>query len=100
VRVARTATLYSELFEVTQQNEKGSHRLPFLHFWPDQKPQATIVLRILRIIIAELDGCCGDAKLGDGGAGPSPNAGDDAGRATTRDSYPVARQDALSSGQG
>jgi hypothetical protein len=27
-----TATLYSELFETTQQNKKGSHRLPFLYF--------------------------------------------------------------------
>jgi hypothetical protein len=27
-----TATLYSELFETTQQNKKGSHRLPFLPF--------------------------------------------------------------------
>jgi hypothetical protein len=27
-----TATLYGELFETTQQNKKGSHRLPFLHF--------------------------------------------------------------------
>jgi hypothetical protein len=27
-----TATLNSELFETTQQNKKGSHRLPFLHF--------------------------------------------------------------------
>jgi hypothetical protein len=27
-----TATLYSELFETTQQNKKGSHRLPFLRF--------------------------------------------------------------------
>jgi hypothetical protein len=29
-----TATLYSELFETTQQNKKGSHRLPFLHCVP------------------------------------------------------------------
>jgi hypothetical protein len=29
-----TATLYGELFETTQQNKKGSHRLPFLHFRP------------------------------------------------------------------
>jgi hypothetical protein len=71
-----------------------------LHFGLDQKLRATLVLRILRAIIAELDGCCADAKLGDGGAGPSPNAGDDAGRATTHDLCPVARQDALSSGQG
>jgi hypothetical protein len=32
-----TATLYSELFETTQQNKKGSHRLPFLHLWHRQK---------------------------------------------------------------
>jgi hypothetical protein len=30
-----TATLYGELFETTQQNKKGSHRLPFLHFGVD-----------------------------------------------------------------
>jgi hypothetical protein len=54
---------------------------------------------ILRTTIVELDGC-DDAKLGGGGAGPSPNAGDGAGRATRRDLWFVARQGALSSGQG
>jgi hypothetical protein len=34
-----TATLYSELFETTQQNKKGSHRLPFLHFRRGEKRQ-------------------------------------------------------------
>jgi hypothetical protein len=52
----------------------------------------------LRTIIA-FDGCCGDAKLGGGGAGLS-NAGDDAGRAMKRDLSFVALQGALSSGQG
>jgi hypothetical protein len=33
-----TATLYSELFETTQQNKKGSHRLPFLCFRRGRKP--------------------------------------------------------------
>jgi hypothetical protein len=37
-----TATLNSELFETTQQNEKGSHRLPFLHFRRDRELQAQI----------------------------------------------------------
>jgi hypothetical protein len=82
------------------KTKRGAIGSPFCIFCVAEKLQATIGLRILRIIIAELDGCCGDAKLADGGAGPSPNAGDDAGRATTRDSSPVARQDALSSGQG
>ena len=36
-----TATLNSELFETTQQNEKGSHRLPFLHFRRGQKLRHT-----------------------------------------------------------
>jgi len=38
-----TATLNSELFETTQQNKKGSHRLPFLHFRRSRKLQQTIV---------------------------------------------------------
>ena len=38
-----TATLNSELFETTQQNKKGSHRLPFLHFRRGRKLQHTIV---------------------------------------------------------
>jgi hypothetical protein len=53
----------------------------------------------LRTIIVALVGCCDDAKLGGGGAGLS-NAGDDAGRAMKRDLSFVARQGALSSGQG
>jgi hypothetical protein len=53
----------------------------------------------LRTIIVALDGCCDDAKLGGGGAGLS-NAGDDGGRAMTRDLSFVAPQGALSSGQG
>ena|GEM_PF-6654106 len=35
-----TATLYSELFETTQQNKEGSHRLPSLHFGRSQTPRA------------------------------------------------------------
>ena len=103
-----TATLYGELFETTQQNKKGSHRLPFLHFGVAQKITGrrnyeTIYqtrLADLRTIIIALDGCCDDAKLGGGGAAGPSNAGDDAGRAMKRDSSFVAPQGALSSGQG
>jgi hypothetical protein len=83
-----TATLYSELFETTQQNKKGSHRLPFLHFRRGRKTTGRIrptQLSHLRTNIIELDGCCDDAKPRGGGVGFSRNAGDGAGRATTRD---------------
>jgi hypothetical protein len=53
----------------------------------------------LRTIIVALD-AYGDAKLGGGGAGPAPNAGGGAGRATRRDLWFAARQAALSSRQG
>ena len=92
-----TATLYSELFETTQQNKKGSHRLPFLHFRRRRKPHHTQSLKFGTPIVA-LD-VYGDAKLGGGGAYPW-NVCDDAGRATRRGSSFEARQGALSSGQG
>jgi hypothetical protein len=80
------------------KTKRGAIGSPFCIFGLSENYR--IVLGILRIIITELDGCCDDAKLADGGAGSSPNAGDDAGHATTPDSSPVARQDALSSRQG
>jgi hypothetical protein len=95
-----TATLYSELFETTQQNKKGSHRLPFLHLSHRQKLPTRNDHGISLAAIVELEfDVCGDAKLGGGGAGPS-NAGDDAGRAMKRDWWIAAGQGALSSGQG
>ena len=51
-----TVTLYSELFETTQQNKKGSHRLPFLHFRRNPKLQSDTRIKILRTIIVELAG--------------------------------------------
>jgi hypothetical protein len=89
-----TATLYSELFETTQQNKKGSHRLPFLRFRMVENYELGTT-----IVAVELD-VYGDVKLGGGGDGPAPNAGDGAGRATKRDLWFAARQGALSSGQG
>ena len=97
-----TDTLNGELFETTQQNKKGSHRLPFLHFGVtrrknyDDIPDTT---GEIPTIIVALDGCCDGAKLGGGGVGLS-NAGDDAGRAMKRDLSFVAPQGALSSRQG
>jgi hypothetical protein len=101
VRVARTATLYSELFETTQQNKKGSHRLPFLHSvsLKNLAPEMIVLGMIVgfadnsAIAVVAIDGY-DDAKPADGGAGPS-NAGDGAGRATRRDWCLVAARDAL-----
>ena len=49
-----TATLYGELFETTQQNKKGSHRLPFLHFRCGQKTTAHTVVEICGRLLLRL----------------------------------------------
>lgn len=99
---SETATLYSELFETTQQNKKGSHRLPFLHFGvaKNYRPEVPEVI-VGRTLFIELEfDANDDAKPGGGDAGPSPNAGGGAGRAMKRDLLSAARQDEPSLGQG
>jgi hypothetical protein len=104
VRVARTATLYSELFETTTAKQKGEPSAPLFAFWRGQKLPARSARSdcwVLRTLFIELEfDANDDAKPGGGDAGPSPNAGGGAGRAMKRDLLSAARQDEPSLGQG
>ena len=90
-----TATLYSELFETTQQNKKGSPRLPFLCFRRGRKPGSRQRwVQKLRPSIVEYDVRVG-AKLCCGGAA-SPSADDGAGLLQTK----YSRSSAVADFQG
>ena len=95
MRVAKTATLNSELFRRHSKTKRGAIGSPFCIFGV-AKNCGTRNRRDLRTLIVELD-VYGDAKLGGGGAYSSLNVCDGGGRAMRRDLSFAAGEDVLSS---